>query len=189
MIIMNTNNPFQNRPAIFLDRDGTIVEDVGYISTIEQIVWFPDTITALKRLSDRFPLFVVSNQSGIAIGELTTEAVAAVNSHIDATLARHGIRIQKWYVCPHSRKDECRCMKPSPFFLYEAVREYGVSLTGSYAIGDHPHDLSFIENQGGTGLYLLTGHGARHRGELSDRRPVYPTLTHAVDSILRITDK
>ena len=172
------------RSAVFLDRDGTLIEDIGYLRRPEDIVWFPDTFNALRRLTKHFLLFVVSNQSGIAAGLLSEAEVDRVNRHIDDALRAASIPIQRWYVCPHSREDECDCMKPAPRFLKEARRDFQVSLKTSFAIGDHPHDVTFIESQGGTGLYLLTGHGAKHRAELPEGTATCSTLSAAVDTIL-----
>jgi D-glycero-D-manno-heptose 1,7-bisphosphate phosphatase len=174
-----TSAPSKFAGAVFLDRDGTLVEDVGYLMRPEDIIWYPETIPALQLLAGRFKLFVVSNQSGVALGELSLDEVTRVNDHIHARLAQEGVFIQKWYVCPHSRDEQCECIKPRPFFLEQAAREFGVDLTQSFAIGDHPHDLVFAENVGGTGLYVLTGHGEKHRSELLPSTPVYADILEA----------
>lgn len=178
---------YSSQSAVFLDRDGTLIEDVGYLKRPEDIVWFPDTFDALRRLAKHFLLFVVSNQSGVAAGLLSEAEVNRVNRHIDDALKAANIPIQRWYVCPHARADGCDCMKPAPRFLNEAQRDFQVALETSFAIGDHPHDVTFIESQGGTGLYLLTGHGVKHREELPDGTATYPTLSEAVDTILSTT--
>ena len=165
--------------AVFLDRDGTIVEDVGYLARPEDVVWYDDTIEALTLLGARFPLFVVSNQSGVALGHLAMKDVDRVNRHIHEHLHANGITIQEWYVCPHTRDEGCDCIKPKPTFLRRAAEELGLSLAHSYTIGDHPHDVIFASNVGATGLYLLTGHGEKHRSDLSPDTPVYPTLLGA----------
>ena len=178
----------KNRPsAIFLDRDGTLIEDVGYLSKPEDVIWFPDTIASLRRLQRRFMLFVVSNQSGVAIGRLTIDEVTAVNQHIDEVLKAKGIHIKRWYVCPHSRADRCRCMKPAPYFLNAARDAFNLDLGHSFTLGDHLHDVRFGESVGAKGLYLLTGHGAKHRHELPHGMPVYQTLTDATDFIMEST--
>jgi D-glycero-D-manno-heptose 1,7-bisphosphate phosphatase len=176
------------RRGLFLDRDGTLIEDVGFLSKPFDIIWFPDTIDCLERLGRHFLLFVVSNQSGIAAGALTADEVAAVNHHIDSALRSHGIEIQKWYVCPHAREDACGCMKPASHFLMEAQREFGVDLARSATIGDHCHDVTFGERVGAQGYYLLTGHGAKHRHALPAGTPVYATLTEAANTILGAFD-
>jgi D-glycero-D-manno-heptose 1,7-bisphosphate phosphatase len=155
-----------SRGAVFLDRDGTLIEDVGYLTRPGDIVWYDWTLPALEMLHRQFDLFVVSNQSGVALGRLSEAEVAAVNAAVHDRLLRAGVRIRRWYVCPHTRDDGCDCIKPKPRFLYEAAEEFGISLPGSYTIGDHPHDVTFADSVGAKGLYVLTGHGEKHRAAL-----------------------
>src|SRR6056297_2645523 len=103
--------------ALFLDRDGTLIEDVGHLSDINKIRFIPGIFHALRKLQQRYSLFIVSNQSGIAQGILTPEEVEAVNRYIDSVLQAEGITVLEWYICPHSRADNCSCMKPQPGFL------------------------------------------------------------------------
>src|SRR5215831_17148723 len=95
------------RPAVFLDRDGTLLEDLGYLGDPAKAVLFPETIPALRRLADRFLLFIVTNQSGVAKGLLKEEQVRRVNDRIRDLLAEGGIAIQETYSCPHERSDGC----------------------------------------------------------------------------------
>ena len=160
--------------AVFLDRDGTLIEDVGYLSDINDVRLFPDTVASLKRLQKKFALFVLTNQSGIASGHLSMEDAQRVNDHLDRLLREEGITITEWYVCPHSREDKCDCMKPGTDFLRRAESKYGVNLRKSYVIGDHPHDVLTGKELGVFGLYLLTGHGYRHLGQLPPEFPGVP---------------
>jgi L-threonylcarbamoyladenylate synthase len=156
------------RPAVFLDRDGTLIEDVGYLGDPSRLPWFPDTVRALRILRDRFALFVVTNQPGVSQGALTAGRVTAVNKALVEALAHDGIRIEAVYVCPHDRSDGCRCAKPNPYFLERAGRDHGVDLTRSFVVGDHPSDMEFARRGGARGVYVLTGHGERHRRDLTD---------------------
>lgn len=171
------------RKAVFLDRDGTIIEDRGYLKSRNEAVFFPDAVDALRRLSGDYLLFVVSNQNGIGKGLITAEDAAAVNSYIDGVLSGAGIKITEWYVCPHKREDGCSCMKPSPYFLEKAAADYDLDLSASWIIGDHPHDVETGARCGASGLYVLTGHGARHLGELPPDVPVFHDLTGAAEWI------
>jgi len=155
------------RAAVFLDRDGTIIEDRGFLSRPDQVVFYPQSIPALLRLQERFDLFIVTNQSGVAKGEISIEDVDRVNTYVVVTLAEAGVRILETYVCPHNRTDGCDCIKPKPFFLRKAEEDYQIGLARSYVIGDHPHDAEFGIASGAGAIYLLSGHGEHHRDELA----------------------
>jgi histidinol-phosphate phosphatase family protein len=159
-------NPLSNKPAVFLDRDGTIIEDRGYLEHPSQVEFFVDTLSALQRLTGLFELFIVTNQSGVAKGMISIDDVERVNSYIESVLKKNGIRITETYVCPHERSDNCECIKPKPHFMKKAEKEHNIDLSCSYAIGDHPHDVEFAENVGATGIFVLTGHGGMHRHEM-----------------------
>ncbi len=153
-------------PAVFLDRDGTIIEDVGYVREPSQVVFFDNTVQALSLLAAKFRLFIVTNQTGVAEGEITREEVDGVHEFILGYLKQFGIHISRVYSCPHKRSDECRCIKPNVFFLEAAALRYGVDLTRSFVVGDHPHDMEFAHNAGARGVYVLTGHGEKDRAGL-----------------------
>lgn len=163
------------QPAVFLDRDGTLIEDRGHLRHPQEVVFFPDTCAALRGLQTQFMLFVVTNQGGIGEGIITAEEAAAVNAHVVDELANNGVHIRQVYTCPHSRDAECGCIKPNPHFLLQAVQEHAVDLSQSYAVGDHPHDVELAVRAGARrGILVLTGHGLRHREEVPP-----PTLVAA----------
>lgn len=172
------------RPAVFLDRDGTIIEDRGDLADPSQVEFFEDTVPALRRLAGRFDLFIVTNQSGVAKGAISVQDVERVNAHVLARLAETGIAIVATYVCPHERRDGCGCMKPSPHFLLRAEAEHRIDLRRSFVVGDHPHDVEFARGAGATGIYLLTGHGLRHLEGVPEGTPVAAGIREAVDLIL-----
>jgi D-glycero-D-manno-heptose 1,7-bisphosphate phosphatase len=174
----------KTRPAVFLDRDGTIIEDRGDLSDPGQVVFFRDTVGALCRLAEHFALFVVTNQSGVAKGTISFEDVRRVNSYIEEFLAAHGAHLTATYVCPHERSSGCQCIKPKPYFLKEAERDYAIDLQRSFVIGDHPHDVEFAMQGGATGIYVLSGHGMKHRGELSGQVIIVDGIRAATDQIL-----
>lgn len=173
------------RAAVFLDRDGTIIEDRGDLSDPAQVVFFADTVPALSRLTGRFDLFIVTNQSGVAKGLISLQDVQRVNAHIVAHLVRHGIAITAIYVCPHARASGCRCIKPKPYFLKKAARDFQVDLKRSFVVGDHPHDVELAANAGATGIYVLTGHGIRHRAGMPASAVVAAGIGDAVGEILK----
>lgn len=172
------------RPAVFLDRDGTLIEDGGHLADPSQVVFYPDTVGALRRLRD-FALFIVTNQNGVAKGAITLEQAERVNAHVTARLAAEGIAIRAVYTCPHQRSDGCGCIKPNPFFLRQAERDHGVNLARSWVVGDHPADVELAARAGARGIYLLTGHGAKHRGEVAVPCDVADGIGAAVERIIQ----
>ena len=121
------------RPAVFLDRDGTLIEDRGHLSSPDEVRFFSATIGALERLREGFLFFLVTNQPGVAEGLLTLEQVERVNAHVVSALAEAGLTITATYVCPHRRGDGCHCIKPNPHSLHQAVRGERVRSSGSAA--------------------------------------------------------
>ncbi len=172
------------RPAVFLDRDGTLIEDRGHLSQPSEVILFPETGDALRRLQERYLLFIVSNQSGVAKGAITAADVDRVNAHLLELLSQLGVRIAEIYVCPHQRTDNCGCIKPKPYFLDKAGQDFGVDLPASFVIGDHPHDVEFARSVGARGIYVCTGHGMKHLGELGAGEVVMPGIREAADWIL-----
>ncbi len=172
------------RAAVFLDRDGTIIEDHGDLSEPLQVAFFRDTVVSLRRLCERFDLFIVTNQPGVAKGTISMQDVERVNSHVTSYLAGQGVPIAATYVCPHERVDGCRCIKPNPYFLKKAEGDFGVDLRRSFVIGDHPHDVELAASVGATGIYVLSGHGMKHRGEISGDTVVSTGIREAVECIL-----
>ncbi len=175
------------RPAVFLDRDGTLIEDRGHLKDPREVVFFPDTIEALRTLQEQFSLFIVTNQSGVSEGLISLADVERVNAHLVDRLAEAGVRIAESYVCPHSSRDGCQCIKPKPYFLHKAAREHGVDLLRSFSVGDHLHDVELARNVGGRGIYLLTGHGAKHRGEVPEDCVVVEGIGEAAKWIKEIS--
>lgn len=167
------------KPAVFLDRDGTLIEDRGYLRSPDEICFYPKTVSALKRLQTRFELFIVTNQSGISRGLQTEQEVKEVNGFVFDWLKNQGVHIRAVYTCPHQRKDGCFCIKPHPHFARQAAEQFGISQECSFAIGDHPHDVEFGRRFGGTGLYVLTGHGEKHLDELPSGELVFTDLDEA----------
>ncbi|MFI5236332.1 MAG: D-glycero-alpha-D-manno-heptose-1,7-bisphosphate 7-phosphatase [Ignavibacteriales bacterium] len=150
--------------AIFLDRDGTLNEDPGYISDPKKVVLFPETGDALALLKKYgFILIVISNQSGIARGLMTTEDVEAVNQKINILLSEFKVKIDAFYFCPahpdFSNEKDCECRKPSPKLIYEAASEFNVDLQKSYFIGDSVADVQCGKNAGIKTILVRTGKG------------------------------
>ncbi|MFA7288445.1 MAG: HAD family hydrolase [Melioribacteraceae bacterium] len=140
--------------AIFLDRDGTLNHDPGYISDPDIIELLPGVVEGLKHLQSElhFKLIVVSNQAGISRGLITNEQVDKVNERISDLLISDQIRIEKFYYCPFhpefSNEDECKCRKPSPKMILDASKDFNIDLSESYLIGDRASDIESGLNAG-----------------------------------------
>jgi D-glycero-D-manno-heptose 1,7-bisphosphate phosphatase len=171
--------------AIFLDRDGTIIEDRGHISTSDDAVFFPFTFDALRLLQQHYLLFIVTNQSGVSLGKISFEEATRINNQVIAKLKSEGIIILELYCCSHKRDDNCECIKPKPYFLRLAEKKYGINLISSFTIGDHPHDVAFGRNVGAKGLYVLTGHGEKHRNDCPESTQSFGNLMDAAQWIVR----
>lgn len=175
--------PGMKSPAVFLDRDGTLIEDAGFLRSIAEIDFYPQTFSALRRLGE-YILFIVTNQSGIAQGHIRAEEARAVNDYVVQRLGEEGAAIRTVYCCPHQRTDACACMKPKPYFLRVAEREHEIDLARSFVIGDHPSDMELAHAAGARGIYVLTGHGLKHRAELQVAATVVADIAAAADVIL-----
>lgn len=172
------------RPAVFLDRDGTLIEDRGHLSGPDEVRFFSATIGALERLRGDFLFFLVTNQPGVAEGLLSREQVERVNAHVVSMLAEAGLTITATYVCPHRRGDGCQCIKPNPHFLHQAAEQYGIDLRHSFVVGDHPHDVELAKRAGAQGVFVCTGHGWMHVDELAEDQAVVPDIRAAAEWII-----
>ena len=171
--------------AVFLDRDGTLIEDCGHLCDPSEVVFFPDTIDALRCLQEHFLLFIVTNQPGIAEGIASKSDVEQVNAYVVQRLADADVGITNVYVCPHKRSDGCQCIKPNPYFLRKAAHDYNVNLLRSFVVGDHPCDIELAINVAACGVFVLTGHGRKHRDELKSGVPIVSGIAEATHWILR----
>lgn len=154
-------------PAVFLDRDGTLIEDVGYLDRVARVAIYPWTIDALRVLRrEGFRLVVVTNQSGVARGRFPESLVVDVHRHLDEAFARGGVSIDGYYYCPHhtaSRLDQyradCNCRKPRPGMVEQATRELDLDVPRSYVIGDSWSDVGLANAVGARGILVRTGAG------------------------------
>lgn len=152
--------------AIFLDRDGTINEDIGDLYKPEKLIFIPRAIEALKLLQERFVLFIITNQSGVGKGIFNKQEYDRFNDYFINELKRCGVIIKEVFCCPHIKENGCNCRKPSPYFIQEASKEHDLDIDNSYCIGDHPHDVEMAKMASVHSVFLLTGHGAKHKEEL-----------------------
>jgi len=176
------------KPAVFLDRDGTLIEDKDYLHKPEEVVIFPGAAGALKKLRDAgFKLFLITNQSGVGRGFFTLADVEKVHAYLSSELARQGVEFEKIYIAPEAPEQPSRGRKPSPQFLFDARDEFGIDLSQSYMIGDKLIDLECGWNAGVRNSILVrTGYGKEVAKKLEDgtRACVCDSLTQASDWIL-----
>ena len=175
--------------AVFLDRDGTLIEDKDYLSQPEEVVIYPGAAKALRRLSDAgFKLVIVTNQSGVGRGYFTLADVENVHRHLLAEFERHGVRFDKIYVAPEAPDQASRGRKPSPQFLFDARDDLAIDLTRSYMVGDKLIDLACGWNGGvKRALLVRTGYGAKIEAQKTPelaRAIVVDNLQSAADWIL-----
>jgi D-glycero-D-manno-heptose 1,7-bisphosphate phosphatase len=178
------------RPAVFLDRDGTINEEMGYINHLSRFRLLPEAGLAIRRLNDAgLPVVVITNQSGAARGYFPATLVDEVHRHLHDLLAQAGARVDAIYACLHGPEAGCSCRKPQPGLLLQAAQDLNLDLSRSYLVGDRYMDIKTAANAGVQGILVLTGYG---RGEYeqfheqSRPQPVHVAsgLLDAVDFIL-----
>nr|AHZ45560.1 histidinol phosphatase-related protein [uncultured bacterium] len=159
------------RPAIFLDRDGTLIEDVDYLSALDQMILFPWTVDALRLLSRAgFLIVVVTNQSAVARGMVTEDFIHETHAELNERLARGGTHIDAFYFCPyhpeaplaHYRRN-ARCRKPEPGMIEDAARDLTIDLTRSWMVGDRWIDVATGRGAGVRAVLVKSGHAARTR--------------------------
>jgi D-glycero-D-manno-heptose 1,7-bisphosphate phosphatase len=176
------------RPAVFLDRDGTIIHDPGFLHDPDDVHLLPGAAAAIARLNDAGDLVVcVSNQSGIARGLFDEAAYQAVQRRLEELLAAAGARLDASYHCPHYPpvSGPCACRKPGTELFTQAAARLRADLARSWWIGDRMSDVTPAGRLGGRGILVLTGEGARH--EADARRSgiaVAPDLAAAVGAAL-----
>lgn len=172
--------------AIFLDRDGTINEEVGYLDSISRLTLFPQTPTAIRMINaSGMKSVVVTNQSGIARGYFTETFVQELHRHIQEILAPYDARLDAFYFCPHHPDGQgryrkgCNCRKPEPGMLIAAATDLGIDLARSYLIGDTCKDMQAAHSAGVKAVLVRTGYGRQAETEHSALTP-----HHIADGIL-----
>lgn len=164
--------------AVFLDRDGTINEDVNFLSSPEQLVLIDGSAEAIREINELgLKVIVFTNQSGIARGYFTEDDLHRVHKRLDELLALRGARIDAYYYCPHhptegngEYKVECECRKPKDGMLQRAAREQNIDLKKSFVIGDRCVDIQAGKTAGATTILVLTGYGLKEYEKCRDEK-------------------
>jgi D-glycero-D-manno-heptose 1,7-bisphosphate phosphatase len=170
-----------SRPAAFIDRDGTLTEEVGYVNHPKRLHLLPRSAEAIRRLNAAgIPAVVVTNQAGVARGYFSQDVLQATIDALVEQIKSAGAHLDGIYVCPHHPTEgqppfqaQCECRKPKPGLLLRAATELGLDLTASTVIGDRPSDLVTAHAVGAKGVLVLTGYGL---GEWEYRRETFTVM-------------
>jgi D-glycero-D-manno-heptose 1,7-bisphosphate phosphatase len=189
------------RSAVFIDRDGTISEEVGYVNHVSRYRVFPFAAEAVRALNSAGRLAVlVTNQAGVARGYFAEEMIDKVHGMLTAELARGGARLDAIYYCPHHPtvgeppyRFDCDCRKPKPGLILRAAAELRLDLARCWMVGDRYSDTELARNAGVRSAFVLTGYGRgelEHQSQAWPRRPnlVAENLLEAVRKIINAED-
>ena len=167
--------------AVFLDRDGTIIEEVNYLRRIEEMVVFPFAVQALRKLKAAGYLnVVISNQSAIARGFLSESDLETIHEALARRLKRDGARVDAFYFCPHHAeatvekyRTVCECRKPRPGMIFQAASDLQIDVKASFVVGDRVGDVGAAREAGCRSVLVKTGYGEAALKELGDLQPDY----------------
>jgi len=154
--------------AVFLDRDGVINEEVGYLDSLDKLKIIPCAFEAIKLINESgMKAVVISNQAGVARGFFTEDFVKIINEHLQTALRQKKAHIDNFYYCPHHPtegikpyRQNCNCRKPAPGMLLKAAQDLNIDLTKSYMVGDRFRDMEAAKRVGVKGVLVKTGYGS-----------------------------
>lgn len=186
------------RPAVFLDRDGTLNEQMGYINHVQRFRLLPGTAEAIRLLNEHgYWAIVVSNQSGVARGYFPLSLVHEVHARMEALLQDQGARVDGVFFCPHhpegsvaEYRQSCECRKPATGLIQQACNRFEIDMGHSWVIGDRYSDIAFADRAHLPGILVKTGYGMGEWQYVLPHRPLRPVrvsedLLQAVQWILR----
>jgi len=185
-------------PAVFVDRDGTLIEDVGYLDRLERLKLFPYTLDSIRLLNrGGYKVVVVTSQNGVAQGVLTEEFLGEAHAYVSRLCEEAGGKIEGYYYCPHSThavveryRTDCECRKPKPGMILAAARDHSLDLSRSFVVGDRWRDIEMGLAAGTKAVLVETGYGrteATRRPANIEPMPVSANLIDATSWILRNT--
>jgi D,D-heptose 1,7-bisphosphate phosphatase len=152
--------------AVFLDRDGTLLRERGYLSRPKNFHFYKSVFPALRLLQKNgYKLVIITNQSGIGRGYFSETQLKRVHDALRLSLRKKGVRIDRIYYCPHVPNAGCACRKPRPGMIQKAKRDLNIDLSSSYLIGDQTRDIQLAQNVRVKGILVLTGFGRSARRE------------------------
>jgi D-glycero-D-manno-heptose 1,7-bisphosphate phosphatase len=155
------------RPAVFLDRDGTMIHDAHYLRRLEDVVWFSSTIDAIRLLNRAgFLVCVITNQGGVGLGVFPEAFVLSVHAMMAQTLEAGGAHVDGWFYCPHhpaatieELRVDCTCRKPGIGMIHQACERFEIDVARSFVIGDKQIDIDVAARVGARGILVRTGYG------------------------------
>ncbi len=190
------------RPAVFIDRDGTINEQMGYVNHISRFVLLPGTAEGIRLLNrHQYLAIIVSNQSGVARGYFPMELIDRVHAHMKDLLAKEGANIDGIFFCPHYPRGnvpeysvECDCRKPRTGLVQKACESFDIDMKNSYVIGDRCSDIELAERSNLQGIMVTTGYGLGDIEYVLPNKPFKPLhiardFLHAVRWIIEREEK
>jgi D,D-heptose 1,7-bisphosphate phosphatase len=167
----------QPSKAAFIDRDGNLIHETGYLDSVDKVRLYSRSLKALKLLKDKgYKVIVVTNQSGVARGYITEAFVKSVHKHIDGLLKKHSLKIDGYYYCPHHAKKavikkylvDCDCRKPKLGMIKAAQKKFDIDLKESFMIGDKLTDVHMGKNAKMRTALVMTGYGKKEKLLIKD---------------------
>lgn len=156
------------KPAVFLDRDGTLIEDTDYPRDPDKVVLVPGAVEGLREMQEKgYSLFVVSNQSGVGRGIIKDSQFRSVHQRCCELLQEAGVQIEEFAYCFHKPEDACECRKPGTLLITRLAETHGINLEQSYTVGDKWCDVELGSRVGARGVLVLTGKGKESQKEKS----------------------
>ena len=183
-----------SRPAVFIDRDGTLTKEVGYVNHEDRLVLEDGAGEAIAKLNRAgIPAVVITNQAGVARGYFSMEVLEKTRERLFALLAECGARLDGYYFCPHHAAGKvapynvpCECRKPKPGLVFAAARDLDLDVKRSYEVGDKYVDVQLAHSVGATGILVKTGYGL---GELTYDSAGWPkTPDHIAENFAEAVD-
>lgn len=189
----------EKRPAFFLDRDGVVAEEVGYMNHLSRLQVYPFAAEAIKKIrAAGYAAVVVTNQAGVARGYFPEELIQMVHDKMERELSTDGARLDGVYYCPHHPsvgeppyRKKCNCRKPRPGMIEQAVKELGLTLEGSVVVGDRYTEVEMAHGLGLRAALVLTGYGQGEYEYLSKGWPKQPewVVEDLLDAVKKIIGK
>lgn len=189
MQINKTLNP-KARKTVFIDRDGTICEEVNYLSRRADLKLFSFAAEAIRLLNENdFLVILITNQSGIARGFFDENTLVEIHEELTAQLTRQNAKLDAIYFCPHNAEHNCRCRKPNVGMIEQAIKDFAIDLKDSWMIGDKAIDVETGFNAGTRTALVQTGYGRKDKDNLTSKPNVTAeNLLEAVKQIVGQTE-
>ena len=168
-----------SQPAVFLDRDGTMIHEVQFLRSFEDLTWFPSTIDAIRLLNRAgFVVCVTTNQSGVGRGLYSEDDVRLIHTRMADALSAARARVDAWFYCPHhpdatvvTLRQVCECRKPRPGMIQSASSQFAIDVSRSFVVGDRLSDVDLAASAGARGILVRTGYGENTIRENGGRAP------------------